>query len=283
MKKVNRILFPTDFSTTAQNAMRYAVWIADIYEAEIDVVHAVYPEHVQMDLPAYSAQATAEKVDSAKEVMKVFIENALVQVQTGVNIQHVPEIHSEVHVGGVVSVVMQMARRRDADLIVMGTTGEHGTLQRLFGSVTTAVIGKAPMDVLVIPPDANPGKIEAVGYATDLTEDDPLHIWECIKLLTPFKPRLEVVHVSSSKEENTELQMEELRLFFAEHEPSVAVAFHEIEGDNVDEGLSAFSKSRNLDLLVMHTRKRNIFERLMRASHTQAMAHQLEVPLLVMK
>jgi nucleotide-binding universal stress UspA family protein len=283
MKTIDRILFPTDFSTTAQNAMRYTIWVASRYGAEIDVLHVVYPEHVQMDLPAYSAQATAEKVDSAKEVVKVFIDNALVQAQATMNLQHLPEIHSEVHVGGVVNVVMQLARRHESDLIIMGTTGEHSTLQKLFGSVTTAVIGKSPVEVLLIPPDAQPGNMRKVGYAADLSETDPLHIWECIKLLDLFKPAYSVVHIQSPKGEETELKMTELKQFFAEKKLSEKMTFQEIVGDDVDEELTAYIKAHHIDLLVMHTHRRNLFERLLNASHTRKMARHLTVPMLVMK
>ena len=67
MKKIQNILVPTDFSDNALNAFRYAVWFADHYQADIHVVHVVYPIAEPLDYPAMAAQMMQQRMDTAKE------------------------------------------------------------------------------------------------------------------------------------------------------------------------------------------------------------------------
>ncbi|MFZ4427736.1 MAG: universal stress protein, partial [Saprospiraceae bacterium] len=66
MRKIHRILFPTDFSEAAQNAFRYCRSLADALSAEIFVLHVVYPEYELLDLPVLATKATHDKIDAAK-------------------------------------------------------------------------------------------------------------------------------------------------------------------------------------------------------------------------
>lgn len=281
MKKIERILVPTDFSDTAQNAMRYALWFASHYGAEIHVLHTVYPEHVQMDLPTYSAQATADKVEAAKAAMQAFVSTAREKVRP-LNLPDKPSVTTDVIVGSAAGVIADYAKENEVDLIIMGTREQHHALERVFGSVTTALIRKSPTAVMAIPAHVNPKDINTVGYATDLSEDDPLHIWECGKVLEPFNPFIYVVHVHTP-DQKAPLKMQRVEDFFADNAPALQISFHEVEGEDVDSELNEFVDTHHLDLLIMHTRRRNIFERLSHKSHTKWMALYGSVPILITK
>lgn len=151
MIKINKILFPTDFSEAAQNAFRYAIWFADKYRASIELIHVVYPEDEPMDFPVVVARATKEKMETAFQMMQVFVDTSLAQVQAAHQLENVPNIQSETMIGIPSVLVPEVAMNDHADLIVMGTQGEHSSVERAVGSVTTAVLKKAHCPVLVVP------------------------------------------------------------------------------------------------------------------------------------
>jgi nucleotide-binding universal stress UspA family protein len=62
---------------------------------------------------------------------------------------HLP-VHSEVREGNPFQEIVQFARDRDVDLIVMGTHGRSGLVHVLMGSVTEKVVRKAPCPVLTV-------------------------------------------------------------------------------------------------------------------------------------
>lgn len=61
-------------------------------------------------------------------------------------------VTSQVEPGSVVDIVVNTARERGCDLIVMATHGRTGLTRAILGSVTADVLPKAPCPVLVVPP-----------------------------------------------------------------------------------------------------------------------------------
>src|SRR4030065_871963 len=56
----------------------------------------------------------------------------------------------EVHVGDAYEMIVEIARKKKADIIVMGSHGRTGLTRLLMGSVTSRVIGHATCSVLVV-------------------------------------------------------------------------------------------------------------------------------------
>jgi len=57
---------------------------------------------------------------------------------------------AEVHVGDAYEMIVQISKKKKADVIVMGSHGKSGLTRLLMGSVTSRVIGHAPCSVLVV-------------------------------------------------------------------------------------------------------------------------------------
>ena len=283
MIKINKILFPTDFSETAQNAFRYALWFASKCKADIDLLHVVYPDAAPMDFPVMVAQTTKQKIDMTKQLLKVFVETCLAQVQAGHLLEYLPDVQPEVKLGTPASLITETALTNNSGLIVMGTQGEHSALEKVVGSVTTATLNRAPCPVLVVPESAKHEKINSVAYATDLLKTDPYHIWETGKLLEAFSPVLRVVHVVKDVNEKRPYSMEDLKSFFKYHELSMQITFHTFGSDNVVKELDDFAHAWDVDLMVMHKPRRSFFEKLFHKSITSKEVFQTKVPLLVIK
>lgn len=280
---VQKILFPTDFSETAQNAFRHALVLADQWEADIQLLHAVYPEYAPTDLPVMSTKATRDKVSFAESALKSFTEMGITQVQMGYSFQRAPVVQSDVEIGSPVGIINRIADRDSIDLIVMGTKGKHNALERTLGSVTTGVIEGAPCSVLVVPEEAPMNTAKSVAYAADLSETDAFYVWKAGQLLKPFSPIMHIVHVQNGQTTNEYIDIEELKGVFADNVPALQLQFHEIEGDSVTDTLDEFIEMRNIDMLVMFAPHHNLLRRLFHRSNTKKMAMETHVPLLLVK
>ena len=122
-----RILFPTDFSESADHALHYAVSIARKFGARIDVVHILAmheadPKVGKAELEQAVSGEYAELVDSCETVRAVS-----------------PEVG-----------ILETAEARGADLIVLGTHGRTGLRHVFLGSIAERVVQHAPVACLTV-------------------------------------------------------------------------------------------------------------------------------------
>lgn len=286
MRKINNILFPTDFSETAQNAFRYCLCLADHYAAEITLLHVIYPEYEMLDLPVMAVKATRDKAEAGRNALSSFIELGVGQVQE--QLLGEPIVHIQVEVGTPVAVIMQQTKQQQPDLIIMGTKGEHNALEKTLGSVTTGVIEEAGCPVIVIPEHAAWKAPQIVAFATDLSEADPYHVWRSAQMLAPFHPLMHVVHIANDKTGNLDrgVNLLEVEDFFNRHgnnTPALQITFHELKRESVTSGLEEFIDTYEIDMLVMFAPKHTWLDRMFKASTTKKMAHDAPVPLLLLK
>ncbi len=135
-----RILVAVDGSAYSELAVDQAISLGGICKSEIFVVSVVdlFPEQIAV------APALVEKM--SKDVRQ-----HLDEAKEKVDEAEMP-CETIVHIGGNPhEFIVQEAKDRDIDLIVMGTHGRSGFKRVLLGSVAQNVIGHAPCPVLVVP------------------------------------------------------------------------------------------------------------------------------------
>jgi len=215
---MKKILVPTDFSKSAENALRYAVLLADQWDAEIQLVHVVYPV-AYADAPVAIDIIVDEQINTAKPKMKTMAEKILGQVLQ--QLDNYPIINSDVEIGSAENRIAQLAEEGEYDLILMGTGTKENRFDRFLGSVAADVVKRAHCPVMVIPEEADYKRFMMLAYATNLSEADPYEIWRTAKMLEPFNLIIRCVHFETKKEKtNAHPTMSELRSFFEENSPA---------------------------------------------------------------
>lgn len=135
-----RILYATDGSPAAQKALLHAQDIAQKYGAEIILVH-VFRNIEDFGRSPYFSEIEDERKKAGETVIGQAIRDL---EDSGVT------IHIEPAEGHPAEAIINIARVRRCDLIVMGSRG-LGTFQELLlGSVSDKVVRRAPCPVLVV-------------------------------------------------------------------------------------------------------------------------------------
>lgn len=145
MIDLHRILVPTDFSKHSQNALKYAAAFAEKFGAEIHLLHVV--QDLALFIP--EAVSVAPPVVPPVEQLTAAVREALERFIRENNLQGLT-VHQEVREGTPFYEIIQAAREKDVDLIIMGTHGHSGLAHVLLGSVTEKVVRKAPCPVLTV-------------------------------------------------------------------------------------------------------------------------------------
>jgi nucleotide-binding universal stress UspA family protein len=145
MISLHRILVPTDFGKSSENALKYGLAFAQKFGAEVWLLHVVQdlalfiPEAIMVAPPP--APPVEQFVAAAK--------TALERVVEGLNVEGVA-LRAEVGVGPAFDGIVRMAKEKGVDLIVMGTHGHTGLAHVLLGSVAEKVVRRAPCPVLTV-------------------------------------------------------------------------------------------------------------------------------------
>ena len=145
MKRMERILHPSDFSPASRAAFARALDMAKGSAATLLVVHVRAP--MTPLLGAYTSPRTFNEIDRSARVASQKQLDALVRRarKAGVRAQSQLLLGTAPHVE-----IVRAARSKRADLIVMGTHGRSGLARLFLGSVTERVVATAPCPVLTV-------------------------------------------------------------------------------------------------------------------------------------
>ncbi len=145
MVAVKTILVPTDFSDTANAAVRCAAGLAETFGSSLILLHVV-EDVVAKGLTADVGASSARRLqDEAIREAEARLDRALAEPpfnRTGVD--------RAVVVGDAFDRILSYAVERHVDLIVIGTHGRTGLAHMLLGSVAEHVVRTSPCPVLTV-------------------------------------------------------------------------------------------------------------------------------------
>ncbi|MCB0638491.1 MAG: universal stress protein [Lewinella sp.] len=266
-----RILLPTDFSDVAANALRYALELAQVIgSTRIDVKHWYTPQTAP---DAMLIPPVQEVLQQRQHSMERFLGD--LPVGEGIQLAHTVEI------GFAADGIVDHAA--DYDLIVMGSTGENGLLERVFGSVSSAVAQRAPIPVLLVPGSAAFVNFRQILYAShDISLSHAL-VRKLMDFNHLFHARVHFINVQDPEDEDASREDRE-KLFatlFTGPDPEFAFEIADVEAETVEEGLRAYVQAHPIDLVIMATKRRGFWEGFFHRSQVKRMALHPDLPLLV--
>lgn len=146
MKQVQKILFPIDFTSPFESMVPWVSMFAEKFGA------TVYVLFVTQDLSNFSTffvphgniqSFQEEAVASARKKMDAVVKQSF---------KDFPKLETRVEVGAAAEKILDLARKEQIDLIIMGVHGRKGLDRAIFGSVADKVVQSAPCPVLTVHP-----------------------------------------------------------------------------------------------------------------------------------
>ena len=139
---VHHVLVPTDFSTYAEQALDYAIALAQTLRARVTLLHVIQPLLVAgADMGVWPSPAFIEELETA---ITSDMEGYLARVTAAGLAGEIAVVH-----GVPFQEILNTAKARQVDLIIMGTHGRTGLTHVFLGSVAEKVVRLAPCPVLV--------------------------------------------------------------------------------------------------------------------------------------
>ncbi|MGW8195700.1 MAG: universal stress protein [Desulforhopalus sp.] len=144
MKDIHGIVVPVDFLETTGRLTKYAAHMAEKLSATLHFVHVVhFFPHVAMLGVAYTQECETRLLNAAQEQMTHLVADYRKQF---------PDCTGEVIVGDPVNKIVEFAKAKKSELIIISTHGAKGLELILLGSVARRVLKQAHCPVLIMNP-----------------------------------------------------------------------------------------------------------------------------------
>ena len=285
-----KILVPIDFTEHSKNAAYFALKLAFVYGAEVKLLHVFNSPIVDM-IPFTDAASIQIDVDFSyqilqknakeqllkfyQELMKYAEENGMQSLKIGYSLRE----------GFASYGIIDMCRRYNPGMIVMGTKGEGFRSTELVGSVAAEVVEEAKTPLLVIPEKAmltDFSEVKNVLYATRFDDNDYSAIRKLITILSGFQVNVFIAGVIDDPE-NTIVKgnMASLKEYFMRVSKNVSIEFDLIKGKDTAEAFKGYITGKSISLFALTMRKRGLLSRFFDPSLTRKMLSESDIPLLI--
>lgn len=189
-----RILIATDFSKPADQALKIAIQISQLFGSKLSLVHAAASPLVYgIDATPVPVEVVNADLDAEKKQMSqlVLSEPGLSQLQPNVVVAY----------ADAVGLINRVSREDKTDLIIMGSHGASGLEKLALGSVAEAVLHQATCPVMIVGPNCKKDRdpFRSVLFATDLKTTGLRGAQYAASLAERFHAKLTFLHVLNKK------------------------------------------------------------------------------------
>jgi nucleotide-binding universal stress UspA family protein len=278
MKTFNpqKILIPIDFSETSMIAIEHGAFTAQLFKAELVLLHVVekHWEKFSVVAPELRVEAPTDLINS--------IERRLEEVAADIRSKYGVKSTCITSDGNIFHEIIAVSKENKVNLIVMGTHGTSGIVEFFAGSNTYKVVTEAVCPVISVRAYAN-----TIGFKNILLPiDDSAHsrqkVNHAIVLAKHFASKIHLLGLSDS-DDSGELKMFEKKLDGIEEyirKCNLPLSRKTINGGNQARVTYDYAKSINADLIVIMTdQDENITGRLLGTFAQQIINHS-KIPVM---
>lgn len=276
---MNKILIPTDFSPNANKALDFAVQIAKQVNAKIIVVHACHlidsslkgRQHIYKE---YN-QGILDKANKNMSYVKKSVEET-----------EKLAVSTDLYNGNVTDTILEAVEQHEAGLIIMGTLGEAGLKEKIFGTVTAGIIGKTNVPVLAVPLLSEWNIPEKILLTINDFEKQPEIFSPVFELAVMFNAGVHIaIFTDIDSAEAGDYLMHKRSIIAYEEKLKTLFKKTDIKsvhltGHKFQETIEEYILEQHIDILAMVTHKRTFLESIFDRSRTKKMSYHTRIPLL---
>ncbi len=268
------IITATDFSDVAKNAAHYACKLAADMDARVVLLHSFSFPVMFSDVPMPTNMIDDVEMDSEEQIKVMVAE--LQKSHPAI------DIHGLVIDGNIIDALEKYTKENEEPwLIVLGNSmaSEHASS---IDSIVVSAFKNLKYPVLAVPPGLAYAPVKKMCLAFDNRhEGNTIALTQLSDIAIQLNADLEVLNLQEdvlNRDNTTDLDEGAINIL-APAKPRFHIIY---EVENIEATLQDFAEKNNTDWLVMIPRKYSFFEGLFHRSHTTAMAHNRNIPILAL-
>jgi nucleotide-binding universal stress UspA family protein len=299
MLQLKRILFPTDFSRCADQALEHAVFLAEKYDAEIHVLHAVTLFNDQPEVVNDEFEETEEMIKKLEDITELQL-NKVFDAHEDDDIKII-----KVQTRGISAApaILDYAAENSIDLIVMGTHGRRGLGHFFLGSIAEEIVRVSECPVFTIreaKTPTPPKSKEKILVPVDFSEHSQNALANAKEIAKSYETKIHLLHIIEETihpayslsgkssifdivpniKEDCERRLK--KMISEKIGEEVKTQIHIVSGQAANEIIN-FAKNNSMDLIVIATHGLTGLEHLLLGSTTEKVVRMSSCPVFTVK
>lgn len=267
---MKKILVPCDFSDPAVQAFKFATGIARKSGGEILLLHVIELP-VLYDTGAVLTFEEAYLKDRKAEADKNF---AKMKEKWAMDI---PGFQTIVEYGGAVPVIRKLIQEKKVDLVIIGTHGASGLKEFAIGSNAEKIVRTSDVPVIAIKKETP--EVKNIIFPTSPEIGDEELIKRVKQLQEFFGAKLHVLFVNTPasfrRDADTRPALEEMAKKFSLNNYTINI----VNDISEEEGIAAFAKDVEADIVAMRTHGRRGLAHLATGSIAEDLVNHINCPI----
>jgi nucleotide-binding universal stress UspA family protein len=144
-----KILLATDGSANSRKALEFAVEMASRYDAELYVLHVIASMEIPVDILEYISAEDIEDSPASVYLEKVGMK-IIHQSEKECKATGCENVHTVVLRGDPADTILEFAKEKAVDVIILGSRGFRGIKGKLLGSVSRKVSHAAECTCIIV-------------------------------------------------------------------------------------------------------------------------------------
>jgi nucleotide-binding universal stress UspA family protein len=150
---INNILVATDASAASNRALEMAAQLAEQHNAELLIVHVIRDMQIPFEIkeiPELESQQIESFSEAREKIMRKVAESVLKDARDKAGKAGANKIQTAIGTGDPATGILDFAKRREIDMIVIGTRGLGKLKGTILGSVSRKVTNNAETSCLIV-------------------------------------------------------------------------------------------------------------------------------------
>ncbi len=267
---MKKVLCPTDFSETADQAIAYAAKLCKNIGAELTLLNiqsifSVAPQEVIKGKYLATKTIGEQLEDRSYEVMKVFKISCLSEVEP-----------ANRRLSDVISV-----QAKKYDMIVMGTNGADDYYEFFFGSHSYQVTKKSTVPVLLLPTGCGYKDLSNIVFAFDYVDLHEIPMIQLRKFTNLVNSSITILQVKKKYVHEEETQTKEIQEGLKMIHQVTDVNFQTIYADDVGLGINQYVRENNFDALALCSVHHGLIESIFHKSVIKQLSSTADYPIYI--
>ena len=275
MKDKLNIMVPVDFTPVSYRAIEFLAFLMDRTPINTHLVHVIEVNSAEW-AGSIAASDTLNKAELTEEVQ--LAEQKFTSLK-----QHVDfSFTMEIVFGGLTTSLATYADQHSIDLIIMGTAGADGWLEKISGSEAQHVVRFTHVPVITIHRDAAISPIHNLLWVADFeAEKQPEQSIATIKMLQQlFHAKIHLLQIINLEDEDRAQQLRGKMQTFAEQLGLQRYELHLHRNYKVPAGVRNFNEVSAMDLVLIGTHGRKGISHLLYGSIAETLVNHCIRPLM---